>query len=63
MPNPSTADWRKIEAALERIVRGWGFELDQHSDSGDIITANAIRFNNGLNLTELAKALAEELAP
>lgn len=47
-------DWRKIEAALERLFREYGTAVDREGDSGDVVT-------DDLNLTELAKDLAKEL--
>lgn len=52
-------DWRKIESALERVARSWGWSLDRITLSADII-ANAQRLDD-LNLTALAKDLADEL--
>ena len=58
-------DWRQIEAALVAIARDYGFDLQQHSDSGDCLALGAINIGDtidDLNLTELAKDLARELS-
>ena len=62
MPKP--LDWRTLESALRTAFHNLGYALDQPSDSGDIIAADALSpdgYANGLNLTTLAKAMAEEI--
>ena len=63
MPNPPL-DWRKIEAALTRLIHDMGYSVDQHSDTGDKIAPFMLSpqaDGDDLNLTELAKDLAKEL--
>ena len=57
-------DWRKIEAALERLARDWGSgQVDQRSDTGDKTYEFDQTFEaTAINLTELAKDLAAELS-
>ena len=59
-------DWHRLETALRAIFRDYGYSIDQGAESGDIIAAFALSpqgDGDDLNLTTLAKALAEELAP
>lgn len=57
-------DWRKIETALERISRAYGFDIDR-SPAGDLLAVEVLAHGDtidDLNLTELAKDLAQELS-
>ena len=57
-----TADWRRIEAALERWFREEGWVCDRVD--GDLITSADYDENANVtgevNLTELAKAIADD---
>ena len=63
---PAPLDWRKIEAALVKIVHayGYGASLDQNTRTGDKIARDILIDDDTvdeLNLTELAKDIAKEL--
>ena len=61
---PAQLDWRRIEAALVRVVRAYGYTVDENHDSGDKIAVGVLMVDDtvdDLNLTELAKDIAMEL--
>lgn len=66
MPNPSTADWRKIETALCKVLHDYGFSIIASHEAGDNYAAgmqDSHGAGDDFNITDFAKDLAEELAP
>jgi len=55
--------WRKLEAALERVARTYGHDLDRDSETGDLMLFGVVDQGEGdWNLTMLAKDLEKELS-
>ena len=67
MPNTSTADWRKIETALCKVLHDYGFSIIASHEVRRQLRRRYARLASGagddFNLTDFAKDLAEELAP
>jgi len=54
-------DWRKIEVFLVDYLREHGFYITHNANSGDFVF-DGVDLQPFVNITALAKALAEELS-
>jgi hypothetical protein len=58
-------DWRKIESALCKVIHDNGYSIIANHEAGDNFALGMVAVHDDgadLNLTELAKDLAQELS-